>query len=313
MEAVTTFVSSRGLLKSCANRNFNPISSSEIINDNIIDKFEAYDSIYICADALENFSNNVLNRIEHPFVLVSGDSDRKIDEKLISQEVISRIVNHKNLINWHAQNLVFEHVKLKQLPIGLDYHTMWEHPGIWGLAKQSPIAQEHTLISTLSNSYDLEKRYFACYCNWHFAIERGDREDCYNKIDKSTCLIEPNKLPRISTWKRQADCVFVISPEGAGIDCHRTWEALLLGCIPVIKKSNFSKIFNNLPVVIVEDWEEVNQKNLLNHYQKLNERKYDFSKLFLKYWKNEINNQEVFKMPDMTIKEFKNILTQKSN
>ena len=30
---------------------------------------------------------------------------------------------------------------------------------------------------------------------------------------------------------------FALSPEGNGIDCHRTWECLYLGVIPIVKKS----------------------------------------------------------------------------
>ena len=28
---------------------------------------------------------------------------------------------------------------------------------------------------------------------------------------------------------------FIISPEGNGIDCHRHYEAILCGCIPIIE------------------------------------------------------------------------------
>jgi hypothetical protein len=84
--------------------------------------------------------------------------------------------------------------------------------------------------------------------------------------------------------------MFVMSPEGVGMDCHRTWEALLLGCIPVVKKSSCDDIFDGLPVWIVEDWSEFNAENILkkiNYFSKFISKK---DKLFLKYWNTKINN-----------------------
>jgi hypothetical protein len=50
---------------------------------------------------------------------------------------------------------------------------------------------------------------------------------------------------------------FVASPHGNGLDCHRTWEALALGCIPIVKRSPIDKVFQGLPVWIVGSWKEV--------------------------------------------------------
>lgn len=46
------------------------------------------------------------------------------------------------------------------------------------------------------------------------------------------------------------------STHGNGLDCHRTWEALLLGCIVVTKRSSLDSLFDGLPVVLVDDWSE---------------------------------------------------------
>ena len=50
---------------------------------------------------------------------------------------------------------------------------------------------------------------------------------------------------------------FIISPHGNGLDCHRTWEALALGCYPIIKSSPLDCMFEGLPVIIVNNWNEV--------------------------------------------------------
>ena len=50
---------------------------------------------------------------------------------------------------------------------------------------------------------------------------------------------------------------FVVSPPGNGPDCHRTWESLYLGAIPIVKTKfwPFTKV--NLPVIQIKDWNEL--------------------------------------------------------
>ena len=37
------------------------------------------------------------------------------------------------------------------------------------------------------------------------------------------------------TWRLFAQHAVVASPMGMGLDCHRTWEALALGCIVLLQ------------------------------------------------------------------------------
>jgi hypothetical protein len=312
MESITSFTSSRGLLKSCRLRNSNPLSSSDHLDPNLLNGHLAGDSIYICTDALLNFSHNFIEKIHCPFTLLSGDSDTPITNDFIQNREISKILNNTNLINWFAQNMVADHPKLHSIPIGMDYHTMWERPGIWGLSQQSPIAQERILMNTFASAPNFSDRFFAGYCNWHFALDRGDRQNCLAKIDRGTCLFEKSHLPRISSWQRQARCMFVISPEGAGIDCHRTWEAILLGCVPVVKKSKFSSLLDQLPVVQLDDWSEFNSKRMIQQVDRLTNEKFNFNSLFLNHWIEKINGDTRFNLPNMSIKEFKNFLCGES-
>ena len=66
----------------------------------------------------------------------------------------------------------------------------------------------------------------------------------------------------MGAWEMQSQ--FVLSPLGAGFDCHRTWEALLLGCIPIVKAAKINDLFEGLPVITVHDWNEINP-NFLAH------------------------------------------------
>lgn len=50
---------------------------------------------------------------------------------------------------------------------------------------------------------------------------------------------------------------YVLSPPGSGTDCHRTWEAIYLGAIPIVLRSAWGFAEGELPVMIVDDWNEV--------------------------------------------------------
>ena len=84
---------------------------------------------------------------------------------------------------------------------------------------------------------------------------------------------------------------FVFSPRGNGVDCHRTWEALYLRTIPIVKKSTHMKEFEDLPIFFVDNWEEVCYTNLEQFYYKVKNNLYDLSKMKISYWKNLINEK----------------------
>jgi hypothetical protein len=85
---------------------------------------------------------------------------------------------------------------------------------------------------------------------------------------------------------------FILSPEGAGLDCHRTWEAVIVGIIPIVKSSSIDEIYQDLPILVVNDWNELSVEFLNEQYQIINENiknnKYNYDKLKLSYWTDKI-------------------------
>jgi hypothetical protein len=81
---------------------------------------------------------------------------------------------------------------------------------------------------------------------------------------------------------------FVLSPPGNGIDCHRTYEAIALGCIPIVKSSPLDPLYEGLPVIIVQDWSEVTRELLEKEYP-YNMDIYS-EKMYLQYWIDKINS-----------------------
>ena len=83
----------------------------------------------------------------------------------------------------------------------------------------------------------------------------------------------------------------MISPHGNGLDCHRTWEALCLGCIPIVKKSGICEdLFYKLPVLIVDNWKDVKVELLKRTIDKFRNTTFNYEKLTLKYWMDNIES-----------------------
>jgi hypothetical protein len=88
--------------------------------------------------------------------------------------------------------------------------------------------------------------------------------------------------------------LFVVSPPGNGSDCHRTWEALLMGAVPVIKSNSLSKnVVENTPILEVENWDDffsLERHQMKTIYQhKIND---GLQKCTLNYWMNIINGSK---------------------
>jgi hypothetical protein len=81
---------------------------------------------------------------------------------------------------------------------------------------------------------------------------------------------------------------FVVSPEGNGIDCHRHYEALLAGCIPIIEyNEKVEEKYKGLPVLYTKDYSEITYEYLETVYNELLHKTHDFSRLFKSYYTQE--------------------------
>ena len=83
------------------------------------------------------------------------------------------------------------------------------------------------------------------------------------------------------------DHMFIACPEGFGIDSYRFYETLYLGRIPVVLHNPETDMFQDLPILYLNTWEEFPEKakEFINNFD-IN--KYNIEKLSRNYWKNII-------------------------
>ena len=86
---------------------------------------------------------------------------------------------------------------------------------------------------------------------------------------------------------------FIICPAGNGMDTHRLWEALFLGCIVICQETGIDKLMEQFPVVILKDFNEITEENLnkwSNKYHEMCTDKKVREKYYQRYWYNKILN-----------------------
>jgi hypothetical protein len=97
-----------------------------------------------------------------------------------------------------------------------------------------------------------------------------------------TALVVKKKLNSHTLHKLMRKTLFVPSPAGNGLDCHRTWEALYLGCVPVVLAKDFCGD-PSWPVLVVQNWNELTTKpqdeliEIYNSKRLTREQSIDFS------------------------------------
>lgn len=288
-ETACFIVNSRGILKSCDVRNPNPSSSSDYLDPTVYNNIKDGQSVYLSTEAIPHFFHQYFPEMNARIVIVTGDSDLPFPIEATS------LLEDPRILHWYAQNCTVIHPKLTHLPIGLDYHTVasikeeWEEGDDILSPRMTPIEQEKQLNQIVAASeFIRSKRDNRAYGNFLVNIDRGNRRDAVNQLDTRAVVYEEEFIPRVDTWKQMAKYAFVISPFGNGLDCHRTWEALALGCIPVVIQSELDPVYGDLPVLRLNSWADFTYNRAQTLLKSIENIEIDWSRLTLAYWTSKI-------------------------
>lgn len=255
-----------------------------------------YCTVYCKPDAKSDvpFITTLLDSIDRPYILVVAQSDYSFPEVLGNDS--SKYIDNSKCIHIFAQNATITHDKVTALPIGLDYHSQMEFDDAFGEPSASPKAQEKLLQEIKDSSKPFAERKLMCYANFNSKNDTTDKKFGYDRkhaveqIQKDLIDYQEEKVTRSDTWRRQAQYAFVISPHGNGLDCHRQWEALCLGCIPIVVTSPIDVLYKDLPVLIVQKWSDITQQLLQDTVNKFKDMTFNYDKLLLSYWVDKINS-----------------------
>jgi len=269
----TRWVWSRGLALAC-DHNGGPLfvrgqrgaRAPLRFDPRLFDQVRDGDLVWMRLIALPQFVREALPRIRARFALLTGDEDWSIPGSFAES---SELLESPKLLYWFSQNLDqgARHPKLQVLPIGLDFHTISNGPR-WGHAQATPAEQEAELDALRAEMPPTEERLLLAHADFHFNKRKdqtwGDDRNSVERLleNNPSVVFQPKKLKRIELWREKTRYAFVVSPHGNGLDCHRTWESLVLGNIVIVKRSSIDALYEGLPVVIVDDWREISAPSL---------------------------------------------------
>ena len=241
-----------------------------------------------------NKLNHFLDKICKPWVLVSAMEDTQLPLE-IDDEFMNKVKSNKQFKHWFSINKTIPNDKyFTSIPYGLNYWTL-STQSYFGENILNFETQNKVLEKTVSQTQHFSKRIPMIYSNFHlnFTDKRhGDwRRKLTNMLPKNIVYYENNKLSRTQSWKNTSEYTFVVSPFGHGFDCIRTFEALCLGCIVIMKKSFLDVIYTELPILLVDEWSDVTEELLKKTIIEFSGRNFNYTKLTFEYWLHLITSK----------------------
>lgn len=219
--------------------------------------------IFTKIDWIGYFINTILPLLKTPFLFVThnGDQFGGMHEK---------ILRHPLLIKWYGQNMNVLCDKTEGIPIGLE-NQMWKRTNFETIEKNTGSAKQKLLYLNFSLHTNKDRNQIM-----DIFLEQG--------------FAQNKTLPWNEYIQDLADYKFCISPKGNGADCHRTWECLYLGVIPIVEKSTPMSFYDELPILFVDDYTIITEDYLNEKYEEYKYKKFNLEKLSIEHWRNKFNN-----------------------
>ncbi|AGE48340.1 exostosin [Paramecium bursaria Chlorella virus AN69C] len=215
--------------------------------------------------------------LENTPVLVTGHSDYDISERELD------IIRLPNIKAFFCQNRNIQHPKVISFPLGITN-------------KDEPNSEIHRIIGNTDRILEVSKTSKEIknlvYMNIsvkNFPEERQKIVDLYS--DKPWVTVGKCEITEKGHRKFLEDIYshkFCFAPRGNGIDTHRLWESLYLRTIPIVKKHIAMEQFTDLPILFVDDWENITEEFLNEQYEIIMNKDYNLDKLKIDYWYQQI-------------------------
>ena len=232
------------------------------------------DIVFVGTAHLPHFFNNFLSQISHKFLLISHNHDDPVTSSFQSY------IEDEKIIHWFAQNVdEWHHPKLTPIPIGIEN-------------RYNPCGQFIDQAAPFIKKYSQNKnRPIPIYANFR-NITHNERSYVHQLLGSHPLI---RWVPRKNFGEYLSDLsqsIFVLSPRGHGLDCHRTWEALLMGSYPIVRTSALDPMYKNLPVVILNKWNDFSKELLEKKLIEFQKKSFNLKKLYFDYWENLIKKMQ---------------------
>lgn len=230
------------------------------------------DIVFVGSPFLRAFLKTHHQEIKNKYILIEHNGDDQVKDDILPY------LDDK-IHNFYAQCVLTTHEKITPIPIGVE-NLHHGNSFLW-LLKKKPSATK-------------QNRIF-----YHFAIETNPDERIparayfqnHPLFDTITSFI-PNR-PYKNLLNSYA---FTASPAGNTLGSHRTWEALYLKTIPIVKRTPDAEacVSYGLPIWILDDWKELDnytEETLVTKYTELMTTA-TFDAVYMDYWIKKIQDNQ---------------------
>ncbi len=229
--------------------------------------------VFVHSNELEKFLQKVSHEIGPKYVLISHSGDANIGKSQL--EMLDERVVH-----CFTQNLMTPHEKATCIPLGLENANLHCNGIVADLVRlRKRLVRIHKMPRIL-NGFEVR-------------TNPGERMEAQGALRASNVATEIDRVNSRAYHRLLAQFMFVASPPGSGFECHRTWEALYLGVVPVVKWHPFYQQFPGLPLLQVDNWKDLisySEDQLLGIYNSLKDHLDNLPLLWMDYWQSRIES-----------------------
>jgi len=238
-----------------------------------IEKVENGSIIFITYPYLSFFIEEILPHIRKHFILITHNGDG-----FNPVAVFRELVENPYLEYWFGRDINSSwHSKLKPIPLGIVSRPDYLHK------------RRHKIYNNIQNQAHEKNKLL--YMNFMIHTCKTQRKPIFDLFygKPFVTFSEPTK-PLKDFLHDLASSHFVLCPRGSNLDSFRTWETLLCGSYPIIQHSYLDELYTDLPILLVDDWNEITEEFLLEKLEEFSKKRFNLKKTYGTYWINEINS-----------------------
>lgn len=233
------------------------------------------DIVFISTGEALEYIKNIHPLIQNKYILIAHNGDASIDIDFTN-------LIDENIFRMYGQYVLPAHPKIVPLPIGLEnlrYHFNGVTRTVDAMRRKAvrpPLIKKDRIFFNFSTDTNPKERIPA-----KEYFEKHPLMETVNEM-----LLPPLHLKKLMTYK------FVVSPPGNGIGSSRTWEAMYVRTIPIVKDFVDMKYFATLglPLWIVKEWQELDdltERHLAEKYDVFI-KDANWKPLYMDFWIDQI-------------------------
>jgi hypothetical protein len=201
-----------------------------------------------------------------------------MEEPLVAWEVVERLLPVS--IRIFVQNNEYDHPNVHIMPIGI--RDCGSIVAMHRRYDQKYLLEKGASLRTMLGANVRPIKCLLCFSLW----THPSRQECYdlfagasfvyNLNDAATAREVPEenrfeKVPTALVYDKTLESRYALCPRGCGVDTHRFYECIYLGCVPIVVRTHtvFDRLYHpdtGFPCLVVERWADVTEELLAVSY-----------------------------------------------